>query len=128
MTRDNSYAIERSEIEATHRRIEPYIRRTPTITIDAADFGLAPGRLSFKLELLQHAGSFKSRGAFTNLLLRDVPKVGVAAASGGNHGAAVAFAASKLDIPAKVFVPRVSSPAKIQLIRDCGADLVVGGD
>jgi threonine dehydratase len=121
-------AVERSAIEATHRKIARHIRRTPTIEVDAADFGLAPGRLSFKLELLQHAGSFKSRGAFANLLLREVPRVGVAAASGGNHGAAVAFAAKTLGIPAKIFVPRVSSAAKVQLIRDCGADLVVGGD
>lgn len=84
--------------------------------------------MSFKLELLQHAGSFKTRGAFANLLMRDIPKVGVVAASGGNHGAAVAYAAMKLGIPAKIFVPSISSPVKIQRIRDYGAELVVGGD
>jgi len=84
--------------------------------------------LSFKLELLQHAGSFKTRGAFANLLMRNIPKAGVVAASGGNHGAAVAYAAMKLGIPAKIFVPSISSPVKIQRIRDCGAELVVGGD
>jgi threonine dehydratase len=84
--------------------------------------------LSFKLELLQHAGSFKTRGAFANLLLRDIPSAGVVAASGGNHGAAVAYAAMKLGITAKIFVPNISSPAKIERIRDYGAELVVGGD
>jgi threonine dehydratase len=81
-----------------------------------------------KLEQLQHTGSFKARGAFANLLLRDVPDVGVAAASGGNHGAAVAFAARQLGVRARVFVPGYSSPAKVDRIRRYGADLVVGGD
>jgi threonine dehydratase len=120
--------IDREAIAATERRIRPHIRRTPTIEVDGADFGLSTVHLSFKLELLQHAGSFKTRGAFANLLMRDIPRVGVAAASGGNHGAAVAYAASKLGIPAKIFVPNISSPAKIQRIRDYGAELVVGGD
>jgi threonine dehydratase len=88
-----------------------------------------PGhRVTIKLELMQRAGSFKTRGAFTNLLTRDIPAAGVVAASGGNHGAAVAFAAMTLKIPAKIFVPTVSSPAKIARIRSYGADLVVGGD
>jgi threonine dehydratase len=107
--------------------IRPYIRRTPVITIDRAEFGLPPGPLTLKLELMQHSGSFKARGAFTNLLLRDVPPAGVAAASGGNHGAAVAYAASVLGIPARIFVPEVSTPAKINRIRGYGADLVVEG-
>jgi threonine dehydratase len=104
-----------------------YIRRTPVITIDRAELGLPPGPLSLKLEMLQHSGSFKVRGAFTNLLLREVPAAGVAAASGGNHGAAVAYAASILGVPARIFVPEVSSPAKIGRIRSYGADLVVRG-
>ncbi|MDB5574888.1 MAG: threonine dehydratase [Bradyrhizobium sp.] len=108
--------------------IRPYIRRTPVIEIDAAEFGLAAAPLSLKLELLQHSGSFKARGAFANLLTREVPEAGVVAASGGNHGAAVAYAAMRLKKPAKIFVPSVSSPAKIARIRDYGADLVVGGD
>ena len=99
------------------------------IEVASSDFGLDPEvGLSFKLELLQHTGSFKPRGAFTNLLQRQVPKAGVVAASGGNHGAAVAFAAMRLGIPAKIFVPTVASASKIQLIKDCGADVVVGGD
>ena len=81
-----------------------------------------------KLEHLQHGGSFKARGAFANLLLRDIPAAGVVAASGGNHGVAVALAANRLGIPAKIFVPAIASPAKIQKIRESGADLVVAGD
>jgi len=77
---------------------------------------------------MQHAGSFKTRGAFTNLLMRRVPRNGVVAASGGNHGAAVAFAAMRLGVPAKIFVPTVASAAKIAKIRSYGADLVVHGE
>jgi threonine dehydratase len=78
--------------------------------------------------LLQHSGSFKARGAFANLLLRTIPQAGVVAASGGNHGAAVAFAAMKLGVPAKIFVPTVASPEKIARIRGYGAELVVTGE
>jgi len=98
------------------------------IEVDGADFGLGACRLILKLELLQHAGSFKARGAFANLLLRQVPPTGVVAASGGNHGVAVAYAAKRLGIPARIFVPSVASPAKVTKIRECGADLVVSGD
>jgi threonine dehydratase len=84
--------------------------------------------LTFKLELLQHAGSFKTRGAFANLLTRRIPAVGVVAASGGNHGAAVAYAARQRGVPARIFVPTVSSPAKMDRIRSYGADLVVTGE
>jgi threonine dehydratase len=115
-------------IRSTYATIRPHIRRTPAVEVDAADFGLAPGPLALKLELLQHTGSFKARGAFTNLLLRDVPPAGVVAASGGNHGVAVAFAAQKLARPATIFVPTVSSPAKMERIRSYGAHLVVTGD
>ena len=120
--------IDRGSIAQTEGLIRPHIRRTPIIEVDAADFGLAATRLSFKLELLQHAGSFKTRGAFANLLTREIPKAGVVAASGGNHGAAVAYASMKLGIPAKIFVPSISSPAKVRKIRDCRAELVVTGD
>lgn len=115
-------------IAAAHERIAPYIRRTPIIEVDSQDFGLPAGPLVMKLELLQHAGSFKARGAFANLLLREVPAVGVVAASGGNHGVAVAFAARRLGIPATIFVPTISSPAKIARIRELGAELVVTGE
>jgi threonine dehydratase len=120
--------IDRTHIERVHAVIEPYVRRTPTVEIDGADAGVAVPRLTIKLELLQRAGSFKTRGAFAHLLTREVPAAGVVAASGGNHGAAVAFAAMTLKVPAKIFVPTVSSPAKIDRIRSYGADLVVGGD
>lgn len=120
--------LTRQTIAGTYATIRPHIRRTPLIEIDATDFGLAPGTVSLKLELLQHTGSFKARGAFNNLLARKVPPVGVVAASGGNHGAAVAFAAQKLGVPATIFVPTVSSRAKIDRIRGYGAQLVITGD
>ena len=119
--------ISREAIAAAAQVIAPHIRRTPVVAIDAADFGLPTQPLTFKLELLQHAGSFKSRGAFTNLLTRKIPPAGVVAASGGNHGAAVAFAARRLGVPARIYVPEISSPAKISRIRSYGADLIVGG-
>ncbi len=115
-------------IAATHDLIRPYIRRTPVVDLDGADVGLAGMRLTLKLELQQHAGSFKARGAFNNLLSRQVPAAGVVAASGGNHGAAVAYAAMTLGIPATIFVPSISSPAKMDQIRSYGATLVIGGD
>jgi threonine dehydratase len=120
-------SISRDAISAVAEIIRPHIRRTPVVTLDAADFGLPAQPLVFKLELLQHAGSFKSRGAFANLLTRKIPPAGVVAASGGNHGAAVAFAAKRLGVPARIYVPEISSPAKIARIRSYGADLVVGG-
>jgi threonine dehydratase len=120
--------ISTDQIRSIYGLIAPHIRRTPIVQIDGKDFGLDLGGLTMKLESLQHAGSFKSRGAFTNLLTRTVPPVGVVAASGGNHGAAVAFAAMKLGVPAKIFVPSVASPAKIQQITGYGAELAIAGD
>lgn len=119
--------VDRDRIAATEPIIRPHIRRTPVVEIAGADLGREPFRLHVKLELLQHAGSFKARGAFANLLLRPVPAAGVAAASGGNHGAAVAYAARRLGMPATIFVPSISSPAKIDRIRSYGAELIVGG-
>jgi threonine dehydratase len=120
--------VDRSAIAQTYPLIRPYIRRTPVVEVDGADFGLEGIRLVLKLEFMQHAGSFKARGAFTNQLCRDVPPAGVVAASGGNHGAAVAYAAMRLGKPARIFVPTVASPAKLARIRGYGADLVVAGD
>jgi threonine dehydratase len=120
--------IDRESITSTYATIKPFIRVTPTVEARGEDFGLAPMALTFKLELLQHAGSFKTRGAFAHLLLRQVSKAGVAAASGGNHGAAVAYAAMRRGVPATIFVPEVSSPAKKDRIRSYGADLVVIGE
>jgi threonine dehydratase len=114
-------------VEAAHTRIAAHIRRTPVMSVEGAAFGLAEP-LSLKLELTQHTGSFKARGAFNNLLSRPVPAVGVAAASGGNHGAAVAYAAACLGHRARIFVPTVSSPVKIERIRAYGAEVVVAGD
>jgi threonine dehydratase len=105
------------------------VRQTPVLDVAAADLGLpvdAPA-VNLKLEFLQHAGSFKPRGAFANLLTRNVPAAGVVAASGGNHGAAVAYAAQKLGIPAKIFIPEVASPAKVARIRSYGAELAITG-
>ena len=120
--------VDRNHIERVASLIRPYVRLTPIIETSGSDFGLEPCRLTFKLELLQHASSFKTRGAFTNLLLRKVPDAGVVAASGGNHGAAVAYAAQRLGVRAKIYVPTVSSPAKIARIRSYGAELAIVGE
>jgi threonine dehydratase len=120
--------VDRDQIAAVEALIRPYVRHTPIITVDAQDFGLDAVPLVLKLELLQHTGSFKPRGAFANLLTRHAPSAGVAAASGGNHGAAVAYAAMRLGIRATIFVPRITAPAKADRIRGCGAELVVAGE
>jgi threonine dehydratase len=123
--------ISRDDIGVTHDTIRSWIRRTPVLRIELSD--LDPGQaglpaVTLKLEQLQCAGSFKARGAFANLLLREVPAAGVVAASGGNHGVAVAYAAHRRGVPARIFVPTVSAPAKMERIRQLGADLVVTGD
>jgi threonine dehydratase len=128
MTNDMGNTYSRDAIEETHRVINDHIRRTPTIDLDPGDVGIAAGRLTLKLEYLQHAGSFKARGAFANLLLREVGSAGVAAASGGNHGAAVAYAAQRLGIPAHIFIPTVSPQAKVDRIRSQAAELTIVGD
>jgi len=129
--------ISRDDIRRTYDTIRPYIRRTPVIRIDLSELDPAGTELpvvTLKLEQLQCAGSFKARGAFANLLLREVPPAGVVAASGGNHGVAVAYAASRVglggkqSVPARIFVPTVSAPAKVERIRRLGAELVVTGD
>jgi threonine dehydratase len=120
--------ISRERIVEAEKLIRPYIRRTPIVDVDLADFGMQSASVALKLELLQHSGSFKARGAFTNLLTRTTPVAGIVAASGGNHGAAVAYAAMRLGIPATIFVPSVTSPAKIDRIRSYGAKLVTVGD
>jgi threonine dehydratase len=124
----SSSPLDRDSIRAAAQRIAPHIRRTPVLEVDGADFGVASVRLVFKLEFLQHAGSFKTRGAFNNLLTREIPPAGVVAASGGNHGAAVAYAAMKTKRPATIFVPSVASPAKIAQIRGYGARLEIAGE
>jgi threonine dehydratase len=118
-------SITRAAIEAAHARIASHIRRTPVWTLPRA-FG-HDGVVSLKLEYLQHAGSFKMRGAFNTLLSEAASDAGVAAASGGNHGAAVAYAARQLGRTARIFVPEISSPAKVAVIRSHGAEVVIGG-
>lgn len=120
--------INPERITETSVLVRPYIRRTPIIEVDARDFGLPPAHIFLKLESLQHSGSFKARGAFANLLSRKIPEAGVVAASGGNHGVAVAFAAKVLGKRARIFVPSVASQEKIDRIRSYGAELVVGGE
>ena len=116
-------SITLDDVHAARDRIAGAVTRTPLIRLEGSHL-----ELYLKLETLQPIRSFKARGAFANLLLRDVPAAGVVAASGGNHGAAVAFAASKLGKPARIFVPRVASPAKMDRIRGYGAELVIAGD
>jgi threonine dehydratase len=120
--------IDREHISAVEKIIRPHIRWTPVLEADGGEFGLDAVALLFKMEFLQHAGSFKARGAFANLLTREIPAAGVVAASGGNHGVAVAFAAMKLGLPEKIFVPSVASAEKIERIRACEAELVVTGE
>ncbi|NOD86664.1 threonine/serine dehydratase [Ruegeria sp. HKCCD6119] len=110
----------KSEISAARDRIAGHTQVTPVIE------SRIPGHpIELKLEHMQHTGSFKARGAFNTLLSLDVPDAGVVAASGGNHGAAAAFAAQALGYPAKIFVPELAGPSKIALIRQTGADLSV---
>ena len=121
--------INREAIAETYNAIRSHVRRTPTVEVNFEDLGLKQsGTAVLKLELLQHAGSFKPRGAFANLLLRDVPSAGVTCASGGNHGAALAYAGHKLGYPARIFVPAYASPAKIERIKSLGGDVVVDGE
>jgi threonine dehydratase len=121
-------AVNHEAIAATYERIRPHVRRTPVIEVEAADFGLESRPLTFKLELLQHTGSFKPRGALASLLSRPLPAAGVVAASGGNHGLAVAFAARKVGVPATIFVPTVAATTKRERIREMGAELVITGE
>lgn len=120
--------ITRERIAAAYQLISPHVRRTPILETSGTDFGLDSIRLVFKLECLQHSGSFKARGAFNNLLSSTIPTAGIVAASGGNHGVAVAFAAMKLGIPARIFVPTICSPEKKERIRSYGAELVITGE
>jgi threonine dehydratase len=119
--------VTRADVDAAWEVIRPHIRRTPVIEVAAEDLGLSGPPVAFKLEFLQHTGSFKARGAILNLLTRTIPPAGVAAASGGNHGAAVAWAAQRAGVPANIFVPAISSPAKIARIESYGATLHVAG-
>jgi threonine dehydratase len=119
--------ISRVDIAAAAGRIDRYVRRTPLLRIAGAEFGL-PFPICLKLELLQHSGSFKPRGAFNRLLSAELPPSGVIAASGGNHGAAVAYAARALHVPAEIFVPTLTPAAKVARIASYNARVVQTGE
>lgn len=122
------HTISRVEIQDAARRISRQVRRTPCIALEDGAFAV-DARIFLKLESLQHTGSFKPRGAFNCILSSQVPKAGVIAASGGNHGAAVAYAARQLGYPAEIFVPTISSPAKVDRLRQYGATVnIIGRD
>lgn len=110
--------ITRAAIEATAQKIAPYVRRTPVMDVMLSG---VDGPVALKLELFQHTGSFKARGAFSTVIGRDIPKAGLAAASGGNHGAAAAHAAQVAGVPAHIFVPAIAAPAKVAKIKSYGA-------
>ena len=119
-------SISREDVRRAHARIVTRIRRTPVLEAEPAAFG-TQRPVSLKLDFLQHGGSFKTRGAFNSLLSQPIGDAGVIAASGGNHGVSVAVAAEALGVKATIFVPEIASPAKIEAIREHGADLVVTG-
>ena len=112
--------IQRQQVEAAWDRIRPYVRRTPVVELKTGAFGVSVP-LTLKLEQMQVSGSFKGRGAFHKLLASQVPPAGVIAASGGNHGAAVAYAARALGYKAEIFVPTIASPAKVERLKSYGA-------
>lgn len=117
----------RDDIEAAAARIRGHVRVTPVVQ-PGAGFVDGDAKLFLKLECLQHSGSFKPRGAFNRVLSQpQLPAAGLIAASGGNHGAAVAYVARELGLRAEVFVPEIAAPAKIARLRDYGAQLHIGG-
>jgi threonine dehydratase len=109
-----------ADVEAARERIAGLVRRTPVLELEDGALG-SPARIALKLELLQHTGSFKPRGAFNRILSAEIPSAGVIAASGGNFGLAVAFAAQRLDHPAEIFVPETSPPVKARRVAEAGA-------
>src|SRR5215467_3046338 len=119
--------VSRSDIAAAAIRIQPYVRHTPLLRLSGADLDLVCP-VTLKLELLQHTGSFKPRGAFNRLLSASLPGAGVIAASGGNHGAAVAYAARTLGVSAEIFVPTLTPAAKVERIAGYGARVVQTGE
>lgn len=118
--------ISPDDIERAAARIAPHMRETPVMALERQAFGV-PAAVTLKLELLQHTGSFKPRGAFNRILSSQVPTAGVIAASGGNHGLATAFAARSLGHRAEIFVPEISSPVKVARLRGYGVTVNVGG-
>lgn len=122
----------RGDIARVEAVVRQHIRRTPVMQLASRHIGGAMTdsvtSVTLKLEQLQCSGSFKARGAFANLLTRAVPAAGVVAASGGNHGVAVAYAADQLGVRAHIFVPTVSAAQKVSRIKALGAHLVVEGE
>lgn len=118
--------ISRTEIQDAGRRISAHVRRTPVIALEDRAFGL-DAKIFFKLECLQHTGSFKPRGAFNCILTSSIPPAGVIAASGGNHGAAVAYAAQKLGHRAEIFVPAITPANKVERLWKYGASVSITG-
>src|SRR5688572_20414599 len=112
--------ISRTEVEAAWSLIRPHVRRTPVIELKVGSLGIAVP-LALKLEALQVSGSFKGRGAFHKLLASKVPAAGIVAASGGNHGAAAAYAARSLGHKAEIFVPTIAAPAKVARLQNYSA-------
>jgi threonine dehydratase len=119
--------VSRADIAAAASRIASHVRHTPVLRVAGVELGV-PCPVTLKLELLQHAGSFKPRGAFNRLLSDRLPEAGVIAASGGNHGAAVAYAARALGVPAEIFVPALTPAAKVARIASYGAEVVQTGE
>ena len=119
--------VQRPDIENAAKRLSGPIRKTPVMTVDGAEFG-TEGPISLKLEYLQHSGTFKARGAMNFMLSNDIGDAGVTAASGGNHGAAVAWAAKQLGHRASIFVPTISAPAKVARLRSYGAEVFQVGE
>ena len=116
----------RDRVEAAAATLGRRVRVTPVITVDGSTFGV-DATVTMKLEFLQHSGTFKARGALHFLLVNDISAAGVTAASGGNHGVAVAWAAAQLGLPVTIFVPTISAPAKVARLRALGAEVVQVG-
>jgi threonine dehydratase len=119
--------ISRTEIQDAGRRIATHVRRTPVLALEEKAFGI-DARIFFKLECLQHTGSFKPRGAFNCILNSRIGEDGVIAASGGNHGAAVAYVAQKLGHRAEIFVPVITPKNKVDRLKKYGAAITITGN
>jgi threonine dehydratase len=119
--------ISRTEIQDAGRRIATHVRRTPVMALEENAFGI-DARIILKLECLQHTGSFKPRGAFNCILTSNIGDAGVIAASGGNHGAAVAYAAHKLGHRAEIFVPVITPKNKVDRMQQYGAAITITGN
>jgi threonine dehydratase len=120
-------AVTRADVAAALVRLGARVRRTPVMRIGAGQLSASHPAFWLKLESLQVTGAFKARGALNSLLAADIPAVGVCAASGGNNGQAVAWAARLVGVPAAVFVPTTCPPVKLRRLADYGAAVTVVG-